>query len=146
MALKERYESIHKIRERVQSIGFWSLGLLLSASSWLFTSDMVFSIPQRFLLIFFIGISFYSIRFVYLKDLCKGFKNQQKVASHIEETLGLFDIGLFDNTDMSIYPEKWKKIGTDDGDGNFFTSTYNLLNIGVASIIISILLNGYPCF
>jgi len=43
MALGERYKSIHIIRDRVQSLGIWALGILLAASAFHIQSGIVFN-------------------------------------------------------------------------------------------------------
>jgi hypothetical protein len=143
-ALEERYSSIHKIRERVQSIGLWALGLLLGAGGWLMQSDIILSTLRKIIAIVIIigAVSF--IRFIYLEDLRKGFNSQQKIAVRLEKALCLYSKGIFDDSDESIYPAKWARAGTEKSDGKFFDSTYGLLYIGVAFILINILLNG--CF
>ena len=143
-ALEERYGSIHKIRERVQSVGIWTLGLLLGAGGWLIQSEIVLTGLQKTLAILGITAAFVVLRFVYLGDLRKGFKGQQRAAVRLEKALGLFAPGAFNNSEEPIYPKSWEKSGTEEGDGKFFGSTYALLYVGVAFLIITILFSG--CF
>jgi len=141
-ALAERYESIHKIRERVQGVGIWTLGLLLGAGGWLLQSEIVLTGLQKILAIVGIIAAFVVLRFIYLEDLRKGFKGQQRAAVRLERALGLFAPGVFDNSDEPIYPKSWEKAGTEKSDGKFFDSTYALLYVGVAFLIITILFSG----
>jgi len=143
-ALDERYQSIHKIRGRVESAGVWFLGIMLSVSGWLMQSDMVLSCPQKLVYILAVTVAFIAVRFVYLEDLCKGFKGQQRIAVKLEKALGFFTPGFFNDSGESVYPEKWEKVGTADGDGKFFHSTYTLIYIGTIFLILTILFSG--CF
>ncbi len=140
-ALKERYQSMHKIRDRVQNIGIWALGIMFAVSGWLLKGDINLNFGQKIGYIFAIVIAFYAIRFLYLRDLCTGFKNQQKVTAKIEKALGLFEEGYFIENE-TMYPESWKNSGCENGDGKFFETTYVLLYIGIFFLIASVLFNG----
>src|SRR3989338_4548637 len=144
-ALDERYKSIHIIRERVQSVGIWALGILLGAGGWLIQSDTTLTYPQKVLGIVGFTTAFIALRFFYLEDLQKGFKGQQRAAACIEKVLGLFTPNFFNDSSDPIYPESWQKSGTEEGDGKFFNSTYILLYVGVTFLLIAILMSD-PSF
>ena len=141
-ALEERYSSIHKIRDRVQSTGVWALGLLLGASGWLIQSEVYLTSTQKSLGILGVLAAFVALRFFYLEDLQKGFKAQQQTAAKLEKALGFFTPGFFDGSDKTLYPESWEHSGTDKGSGKFFDTTYMLLYIGFVFLILVIFLNG----
>lgn len=141
-ALEERYSALRSIRERVQSIGIWALGLLLGASGWIIQSDTQFTCSQKILGILGVVIAFIAVRFFYLEDLQKGFRGQQRSAVRIETVLGLFTPNLFDESGEPIYPESWKRSGTEGGDGKFFDSTYILLYVGAAFLVVAILFSS----
>jgi hypothetical protein len=143
-ALEERYRSLHAIRERVQSVGIWYLGIMLGVAGWLLQSDILLSCLQKRVYILAIIISFIAIRFFYLENLCSGFKSQQRTAVKIEKALGFFVPGFFDGSDKSLYPESWEKAGAEDGEGKFFKTSYLLIYIGTGFLIATILING--CF
>ncbi len=144
-ALEERYRSIHIIRDRVQNICVWALGLLLGTGAWLLQAEIILSDEQKILIIVAVVVSFVVLRFNYLEDLKKGFANQQLSAARIEKTLGLFTPRFFDtNTEESIYPKSWEKAGEKGYEGKFFSSSFILLYVGLAFIIVAILFNG--CF
>lgn len=145
-ALGERYNSIHIIRERVQNICIWTLGILLTAAGWLVQSSVVLGIKQKILYSFILLIAFIVVRFLYLKDLSKGFKSQQSVASRIESALSLYEKDVFVTSENSIYPKKWEQSGKEDGEGNFFGSNYYLLYVGFFILLITIWLHKSPCF
>src|SRR3989338_7046848 len=94
-ALEERYEAMRVIRERVQSIGIWSLGLMLAAAGWLIQSDSFVSPERKLLYLFGVGAAFIALRFKYLDDLERGFEGQQKIAVRLERALGLYTPGVF---------------------------------------------------
>jgi hypothetical protein len=143
-ALAERYNAQHIIRERVQNIGVWALGLLLGAGGWLIQSGVELSPLKKLIFIIGILIAFIALRFKYISDLQIGFKSQQVRAARIEKTLGLFTPGIFDSETDSIYPTKWEQAGAGKGSGKFFDTTYLLLYIGVIFFVITILLSGAP--
>ena len=140
-ALDERYASLRVIRERVQSIGIWSLGLLITASGWVIQSDVSFSFTQKVMLLTGLFIAFYALRFRYLADLERGFKKQQQVAVRLEKALGMYEPNFFDkNEEDPIYPRAWQDAGNKDGNGKFFQSTHLLLYVGFLALVTSIVL------
>lgn len=141
-ALEERYTSLHKIRDRVQTIGIWALGLLLGAGGWVLQSEVTFTCQQRILAIFGVMAAFVVLRFFYFADQQKGFNSQQSAAARIENALGLFATDVFDESGESIYPKNWQNAGSQGGDGKFFDSTYGLLYVGVAFLVLTILFSG----
>ena len=142
-ALEERYDSIHKIRERVESTGIWFLGIMLGVSGWLLQADVSLTCDQKIIYILAAVVAFVAVRYFYLEDLCTGFRGQQRMAAKIEKALGFFMPGFFDGSSEPMYPEKWEKAGTADGDGKFFRTTYILIYVGVVFLILTILLSGH---
>jgi hypothetical protein len=132
-ALDERCKSIHTIRERVQSISIWILGLFVTAGGWLLQSDKTLACREQ---IFFSAIILISVIFLhifYLGDLEKGFKTQQRIQAKIEDTLGLCSPGTYSQD--SIYPKEWAKAGTKDSKGNFFFHNYVLIYFATAILL-----------
>lgn len=142
-ALAERYNSIHIIRERVQNTCIWTLGILLAVSGWFVQTDKTFTCLEKQLFVLAVLISFYAIRFRYLRDLEIGFRNQQLVLVRLEKTVGLYTPKVFDDEETCLYPEGWMKAGQNKCEGKFFGSTHLLLYIGVCALILSIVLKGY---
>lgn len=143
-ALEERYQSIREIRNRVQSTGVWFLGVMGVIGGWLFQSEVALGCLQKNIYILAIVVIFIVVRFIYLKDLNIGFKGQQRAAVKLENALGLFIAGFFEEGGNPIYEELWKKAGTEKGEGNFFRTTYALMYTGAAFLILAILFKG--CF
>ncbi|HWO07253.1 MAG TPA: hypothetical protein VNM40_01560 [Candidatus Paceibacterota bacterium] len=139
-ALEERYEAMRTIRERVQSVGLWALGIMLAAAGWFVQSGTLIAPKQKLLYIIALGVAFWALRLKYLDDLEKGFSKQQRVAVRIEKALGLYAPGVFDEEEKSIYPQEWEKAGSEGGDGKFFAHTYLLLYIGITILVLAILL------
>lgn len=141
-ALKERYEALHKIRDRVQASGIWILGILMGASGWLLQSDKSLTISEKLVFIVATLLAFLFFRFDFLADLRKGFTAQQRAAAAIETKLGLYEEALYGEDGSTVYPLTWKDAGTKEGDGKFFDTVYHLLWIGTLFLVISICLNG----
>jgi len=141
-ALRERYQAMHIIRSRVQSIGLWSLGIFLGASGWLIQANLALTLKQRVVFSLAVLIAFIVLRYVYLRDLHKGFQGQQRSAVNIEETLGYYTPGEFNDSNEPIYPKEWKHAGTGNGSGNYFFSTYILIYTGVCLLLFTILFKG----
>ncbi|MDB4992040.1 MAG: hypothetical protein JWL75_285 [Parcubacteria group bacterium] len=142
-ALQERYTSTHTIRERVQSVCLWALGVSLAATGWLIQSDVLFPFIITLLFILLLGVIYYALRHVYFADLERGFSRQLKTTAKIEEALHLYDPTYFHNSE-SIYPKEWKSAGNPSSEGNFFNSNYRLLKLGLIILAIALLLK--TCF
>jgi hypothetical protein len=139
-ALDERYKSIHTIRERVQAVSLWILGILIGASGWLFQSNMCFSLYEKLFSVISLLILWATLRQFYFNDLQKGFNSQMKVAAKIEDSLGLFEDKLYTELEDSIYPKSWKKSGQKGCEGKFFDNAYSLLIVGFGILSFVILL------
>ena len=142
-ALDERYKALHAIRDRVQSIGVWALGILLAAGGWLIQSTALLTSLQKTLYILGILVAVSVLRFKYLGDLKRGFKGQQRVAVRLEKALGLFSPRVFDNESDPIYPPQWKNAGSTQGGGQFFRTTHLLLYVGALFLVMAILFKAH---
>ncbi len=145
-ALEERYEAMRVIRERVQGVGVWALGLMVAASGWLVQSDAFIAPGRTLFYLIALGVVLWALRFKYFGDLQKGFSAQQRVAVRLEKALGLYTPGAFDEEEDSIYPKKWEQAGSANSDGMFFSSTYLLLYIGVVILALALLLQSEYTF
>ncbi len=139
-ALAERYTSIHNIRERVQSIGLWVLGIFIGAGGWLIQGDISLNSSQKTIAVLGVLTTFIVIRFFFLRDLENGFKKQLQIASKIEDSLGMYTPGFFNETGTAIYPEEWKRSGTESGKGHFIDSTHILLYVGTIFLLVTIII------
>lgn len=139
-ALDERYQSMHAIRKRVQETGVWFLGLVLAAAAWTVSTPEVLTNSQKVIYISVTLACSCLIRFWYISDLCAGFKTQQRTAAKIEEALGLFLPGVF--AADAIYESQWRAAGTEQGEGNFFRTSYLLIYAATIFLVGAILLKG----
>lgn len=135
-ALSQRYSSIEIIRERVQNVCIWTLGLFITASGWLLQSERDLDTHEKLLFSGMIVISILTLRIYYLSDLEKGFKTQQKIQAKIESILGLCKEGIY--ADDSIYPASFLDSGSKDGKGKFFAHNYLLIYVGTTFLLIAI--------
>ncbi|KKQ28006.1 MAG: hypothetical protein US42_C0003G0063 [Candidatus Magasanikbacteria bacterium GW2011_GWC2_37_14] len=136
--LKERYNSIHIIRERAQSVSLWILGILVAMSAWLFQNFLIINFFDKILISFVIFSILLSVICLFFGDLEQGFKTQREVASKIEEVLGFYGNNFFADNYKSIYPEKWKNVN----NGNFFVNNYLLILTGYLVFILTLFFNG----
>src|SRR4051812_1227616 len=68
-ALSERYNAIHVIRDRVQNVCLWTLGLFITAGGWLLQSDKSLRATDKILFSIAIVVSVAVLRIFYLRDL-----------------------------------------------------------------------------
>src|SRR3989339_1786543 len=139
VVLQERYNSLHIIRERVQSISLWILGILLSASGWLFQADIYITYEQKILYTTLLLGIWYILKKLYFSDLEKGFNNQRQILAKIEDSLGLYKKSYYNNSEDTLYPKEWRHSGEKGSEGRFFQNTYNLIAVSFGIFILSIL-------
>lgn len=135
-ALSERYHAIHNIRDRVQNVCIWTLGLFITAGGWLLQSNSSLDNIDKILFTTMIVITIVVIRYFYLGDLEKGFRTQQQIQAKLEDTLGLCEPGIFRQDEL--YPKEWAQAGSKNGKGNFFLHNYYLIYLGATLFIICI--------
>lgn len=138
-ALEARYRALDAIRDRVQSVSIWALGLLLAATGWLVQKSAILAGDQT--AVFCIGVTagWIVLRLVFLADLQKGFRVHQKVAAGLEDLLGLYAPRRFGSESEAAYPEAWRQAGAKGGRGRFFQSSYLMLDVGVVMLLVAIL-------
>lgn len=137
-ALQERYQALRTIRERVQSIGVWALGLMAAAGGWLIQAETPLSVSERWVSLAGLIAAVIVLRFVYLADLQKGFNAQQRTTVRLETALGFFDNAVFEVGGGSIYPAAWAEAGKSKGSGRFFASTYGLIYTGAVFLALTL--------
>ncbi|RZJ90042.1 MAG: hypothetical protein EOO20_09295 [Chryseobacterium sp.] len=138
-ALTERYNALHIIRDRVQNVCLWTLGLLVTAAGWLIQSTHILAIEEKIFFTIIILGTLFILRRYYLQDLERGFKSQQKIQARIENVLGLCKAGVF--SEDPIYPQEWLNAGKTTGKGKFFEHNYLLIYTGTIILILSIWLS-----
>ncbi|MXZ11528.1 MAG: hypothetical protein F4Y79_19050 [Gemmatimonadetes bacterium] len=135
---EERNKAIHIMRERVQKTCIGVMGIFYVIAGWFIKDGIALTTTQKGFLIGAIVIAALSTHFLYLRNIFQGFQGQQRVLARIEDALKLYDPGVYDNKDLGLFPDSWKKAGTDNGKGKFFLTNYLLLYIGAVVLIISI--------
>lgn len=135
--LQERYNALHIIRARVENTCTWTLGILVVLSGFFIDKNVSLTTTQSIFIIASLIAVLVVLRFFFLRDLEKGFKEQFKVVVNIEKALSLYKEGAY--CDGTVYPNKWEKSGQDRCDGRFFKSSYWLLYVGFAILIVAIL-------
>lgn len=143
-ALNERYQSIRAIRDRVQSVSLWVMGLLLGAAAWLAQSGKVLGGTERIPLLILVAAGVILLRRLYFADLEKGFNGQLRTAARLEEALGLFAPDTYGPSGQSIYPAAWVNAGQDGSQGEFFKSSYRLVYLSAAILVAAIVLGPLP--
>lgn len=136
-ALAACYVAIDKIRDRVENISLWIMGLQFAAAGWLLQSQQHFSCLEKGVLLvtLFLAISF--IRYRYFENLEKGFIGQRKTAVRIAETLHLYEKGYYGHSE-SMYPQEWTDIDGPKKQGHYFKNSFILLWIGTAFLAVAI--------
>jgi hypothetical protein len=138
-ALEARYHALDAIRDRTQAVCIWALGLLLAAAGWLIAKGQILSADQTVVASLGVAATWIVLRLVFLADLQRGFRAQQKVAAGLEDALGFYAPGRFGPGSEALFPEVWRQAGTKGGRGRFFQSTYLLLDFGLLMLLTAIL-------
>ena len=141
---EERNKAIHIMRERVQKTCIGVMGIFYIMAGWFIKDGTTLTTTQKWFMICAIVVAALATHFLYLRDIFRGFQGQQRVLARIEEALKLYKPGVYDNKDSGLFPDSWKKTGTDNGKGNFFRNNYLLLYIGAIVLIISIWICPIP--
>ena len=134
-ALEERYNSIHVIRDRIQTVSLWIMGLLIWWAWWIFQSELVLECEEKIFLILFLIVTFFMLKFFYFDDLEKWFQSQREIAGKLEKSLGFYNDGFFIEWDNSLYPKTWLK----PKEGNFLRNNEYLILFGFLTFILTII-------
>jgi hypothetical protein len=102
--LQERYNALHKMRDRSVQFSLWILGLGLGLS-WLLISQVTLNGTQMIILgAFLIIIGFLALNF--LRAIERGFRKNREVMIKIETLLKLHEDGYYGSAD-SILPKEF---------------------------------------
>lgn len=133
-----RHKAIHIMRERVQKMCTWIMGIFLAVAGWIMKENISLLPIQKGVLVGVIVIIVLVIHLSYLKDIMQGFKVQQRVLARIEDALKLYEPGVYDDKESGLFPNIWKQAGSNEGSGRFFANNLYLIYIGAVSLIVSI--------
>ena len=123
--LKERYESMHVLRDRIQSICLRILLILLWISWWLTQWKLEFSCCEKCATIILLIVCMLLFYF-YFENLKIGWLSQHNLAIQLEQRLGLFEWTM---------PTKFRE----NESRPFLNHHYRLLWFWVAVLFICIL-------
>ena len=142
-AYEERNRAMHIIRDRIQKTCIWVLGIFLAVSGWIIQGNIALTLIQKIFCGLIVIIATLTIRFLYLRDIEKGFKGQQRSLVRIETALHFFKPGFYDNEDIGLFPKKWKESGTQNGNGRYIQNNYIMLYIGAIVLLIALTAQGW---
>ena len=129
--LQERYEALHKMRNRSMQFVLWILGLGLGMA-WLLINEAELSSTQRlFLTIFLIVISLAVWLFVHA--IACGFKANRGIIIRIEKALKLYEKDYYDIPE-SILPTEFSCQKC--GKTGHFNTLYMLIIIVFTTLIV----------
>lgn len=134
---------MHTIRQRVENVCLWVLGILVVVAGWIVQGNVRLSLPQKGFLCGALLTAVVGVRCLYLRDIEKGFRKQLRATARIEKVLGFYEEGYFDPTERSLYPEEWSRAGRESGEGSYFRMSYLLLYIGTGILIVAIVLHNW---
>ncbi len=140
-ALKERYMSIHTIRERVQNLSLWIIAIFLGVSGYIIENNITITYSQKIIYTAIFLLAIFIFRVFYLQNLEKGFNSQRITTANIEDSLELYKEDIY-IIGKSIYPKTWRNSGMKGCEGNFFFNNYLLVYFGVVILISIIWLKG----
>jgi len=104
--LQERYNALHKMRDRSMQFVLWILGFALGIA-WLLIREVTLNVWQKwavFVLVIIIGI----ISFIFVRAIAQGFCKNRRIIISIESLLGLHETGFY-GTSVSILPKSYSK-------------------------------------
>lgn len=131
--LNERYNASHKMRERSFKFALWIFGLLIGGGSWILLNGSTLTIVQKAELTVILSLT--SIfTFWFIQAIKKGFDTNWTVTVKIEESIQLYDKGVFLDSE-SLFPESYKNAGRTSMSSHFIT-----LYVWLASTLIVLLL------
>jgi len=121
MQLGERYNALHKMRDRSTSFTLWILGFGLGLA-WVLTKEAELSWPESaFLILFLILMTYISVNF--LAAIHRGFNKNRDIVIHIETSLDLYNKNNY--TCSPILPNEYARRRAHWA--NHFTTLYLLV-------------------
>lgn len=134
--LHERYDALHKMRDRSMQFTLWILGLGLGLI-WLLINNPLSNSFAKCLLTFAI-ILFSIFTFLFLRGINKGFNNTREIVVRIETLLGLYNQAAFYNSEP-ILPKRYTK--TKNDFWGHFNTLYMFIIVELFTLISAIWLH-----
>ncbi len=136
--LKERYEALHKMRDRSMQFVLWILGLGLGMA-WLLINKATFTLEQKIMIsILLIVLGVTTLYFVC--SIGRGFNVTRQIIIKLETSLKLYDKNYYNISD-SVLPTEYSSKKT--GLNGHFKTLNTLIIVVLLSLIILTWTN--PC-
>lgn len=136
--LQERYEALHKMRDRSMQFVLWILGFGLGLA-WLLINEASFTLEQKILISILLIILGATILY-FVCSIGRGFNVTRKIIIKLETSLKLYDKNYYNISD-SVLPMEYssKKTGL---NGHFKT-----LNMLIVVVLLSLIILTWtnPC-
>lgn len=136
--LQERYDALHKMRDRSMQFALWILGFGLGMA-WLLINDTDLGLTQKITItcfLFTLGI----VTFLFLSAIQQGFKNNHRVVIRIEKAMKLYEKDSYGISD-SILPKEFSS------DKCGWTGHFNTLYMLIITVFIALIVLTWtnPC-
>jgi len=136
--LQERYEALHKMRDRSMQFVLWILGFGLGMA-WLLINEASFTLAQKILISILLVILGATILY-FVCSIGRGFSVTRQIIIKLETTLKLYDKNYYNISDSVLPPEYSLKTA---GLNGHFKTLNTLIIVVLFSLIILTLVN--PC-
>jgi len=136
--LQERYEALHKMRDRSMQFALWILGLGLGMA-WLLINEAELSSTQRLFLTIFLIVVGLTVWF-FIHAIACGFKANREIIIRIEKALKLYEGDCYGISEP-ILPSKFSNQRC--GKTGHFSTLYILIIVVFITLIVLTWTN--PC-
>lgn len=136
--LQERYEALHKMRDRSMQFVLWIIGFGLGMA-WLLIHESPLSTLQKYAVAFLI-IIIGSISIIFVHGIARGFRNNRNILIEIESMLGLYEPGFY-GPNGAVLPKSFAKNKSRCTD--HFNTLYLLMVVVFILLIVLTFMN--PC-
>lgn len=136
--LHERYEALHKMRDRSMQFVLWILGLGLGMA-WLLINETSLSCnQQKAVSCLLVLLGFATILFIY--GIERGFKSNRQIIIKLETALNLYDQDFYGTPEAILPPQFAKK-------KKRFTDHFKTLHAIIAAVFIALIVLTWtnPC-
>lgn len=136
--LQERYDALHKMRDRSMQFALWILGFGLGMA-WLLISEAGLTNSQKWaitVLLVVLGI----VTFLFLYAMAEGFRINRQIAIRLETALGLYDENCYGIRE-AVLPQRFscRKVGW----RGHFKALYGLITVVFITLIVLTWTNPY---
>lgn len=129
--LQERYEALHKMRDRSMHFVLWIIGLGLGMA-WLLIDEVALTLLQRcFITVLLLVMGL--VAWIFIKAIERGFKANRRIMIRIEKTLKLYEKDYY-GMPKSVLPTEFshQRIGW----AGHFSTLYMLIVVVFIALIV----------